>query len=185
MPNDETVQSGGIDRRQLLKRGALVTGAAWVAPMVIDSFASPAFAANTPLLALTNGPTSGNVTVPKNRQVAFIIIGGGGGGGGFYSYCGGSGTKVEGKIAANVSTSYTLNWNAAGGGGRGRAYPNAGTAGAAGAGHKPGGAGTGGATGAGGGSGRIRRHADGDVDRPDQLRLAVPRDHRHRVVPVQ
>src|SRR6185503_7235019 len=52
MPADEDVmadasrpEGGGLDRRSLIKRAAIVGGAAWTAPIIIDSLASPAAAA--------------------------------------------------------------------------------------------------------------------------------------------
>ena len=72
-------------------------GAAWTAPMVYDSFASPASAAGTcPEPIEEEGPASGQLNVPENCRVEFELIGGGGGG--QNSYCGGSGMKVTGTI---------------------------------------------------------------------------------------
>lgn len=154
-----------------------MAGAAWTAPIVYGSFASPAAAASDnggggggggnpePVeLVDTSTPGTGSVTIPAGRQVDFIIIGGGGGGGGYNSYIGGSGTTVTGRINAHDSD-YVLSYHVASGGGGGGAYHDNQTAvlgGTAGSGYRtggPGGAtglvntGTGGGPGGGGGGG--------------------------------
>ncbi len=49
-PPDTTEQSSGIDRRSVLRRGAILGGAlAWTVPAV-QTIAGPAFAAGTPCL---------------------------------------------------------------------------------------------------------------------------------------
>ena len=154
----------GLDRRQFVKRGTLLSGAvgaAWAAPTVFDSFASPAAAATIPsgtVLIDESNPGTSLVEIPANRQVAFELVGGGGGGGGFYSFCGGSGTKVTGTLAAQASA-YTLTYTVASGGGGGQAYINGSSGylgGTGGSGLRPGGAGgrtNAGGPGAGGGGG--------------------------------
>ncbi len=105
-----------VDRRKLIKGGAIATGAAWAAPVVASSFATNAWAAGTTITTPTtpsNDPTP--VTIPNNRAVNYTIIGGGGGGGLFNSENGGSGVQVTGQIAAS-STGYTLNVWLGGGG---------------------------------------------------------------------
>ena len=139
----------GLDRRQFVKRGTLLSGAvgaAWAAPTVFDSFASPAAAATIPsgtVLIDESNPGTSLVEIPANRQVAFELVGCGGGGGGFYSFCGGSGTKVTGTLAAQASA-YTLTYTVASGGGGGQAYINGSSGylgGTGGSGLRPGGAG--------------------------------------------
>ena len=70
---------GGLHRRALLKRGVIVGGAAWVAPMLIDSVRSPA-AALSPDYTQTV-PGTYFVDVPAGQDVVFTLVGGGGGGG--------------------------------------------------------------------------------------------------------
>lgn len=67
-------------RRNLMKGGALVAGALWGAPLVFDSFATPAAAAGTSLLDTTT-PNDYPVTIPAGRTVSYTFCGGGGGGG--------------------------------------------------------------------------------------------------------
>ena len=43
---DETPNSGGISRRDVLRRGAIVGGVVWSVP-IVQSLASPAFAAGS------------------------------------------------------------------------------------------------------------------------------------------
>lgn len=144
--NETSNAPSGMDRRQAVKRGAMITGAvgaAWATPMVFDSVASPAAAATNPVKVDTGIPGTGSITIPANRQVKFELVGGGGGGGGYYSFCGGSGTKVTGTIAAQASA-YTLNYQVAAGGGGGQAYINGSSGylgGPGGTGFRPGGAG--------------------------------------------
>ncbi|MBK7321873.1 MAG: hypothetical protein IPI82_05335 [Candidatus Microthrix sp.] len=138
--------TSGMDRRQAVKRGAMITGAvgaAWATPMVFDSVASPAAAVTNPVKVDTGVPGTGSITIPPGRKVELELVGGGGGGGGYYSFCGGSGTKVTGTIAAQASP-YTLNYHVAGGGGGGQAYINGSSGflgGPGGTGFRPGGAG--------------------------------------------
>lgn len=106
-----------IDRRSLLKRGAVASAAAWTVPVIYDSFTAPASASGTAVGPLPTTPSSTptQVTIPTNRAVNYTIIGGGGGGGFWNSYNGGSGVKVTGQIAPNAS-GWTLNVYLGGGG---------------------------------------------------------------------
>lgn len=143
---ETTNLSSGINRREAVKRGAMVTGAvgaAWAAPMVFDSFASPAAAAtgDFPYTQNTPGaPTTYTVEVPRNKAVNYVLVGGGGGGGFYNSANGGSAVRIDGQIPANAGNSYTLSIRIAGGG-----KPNNGarTGGAGGSGYRTGGAGGG------------------------------------------
>lgn len=96
----------GIDRRTLIKRVGLTTGAAVASSWVLDSFVSTASAATTAWAC-----TSGSVTIAKNRNVFFDVAGGGGGGGSCwgdgYGAAGGKGTRITGQIAGQ-SPGYTL-----------------------------------------------------------------------------
>ena len=149
----------GMNRREAVKRGAMVTGAvgaAWTAPMVYDSFASPAAAVspgtNFPWdsTAAGRGPGTYLVEAPRNRTVHFQMIGGGGGGGTYNGSNGGSGLKLEGDIPAKTGGRYTLTVVVAQGG---KATLSSAfyTGGAGGTGYHDGGAG--GSTGNGGGGG--------------------------------
>lgn len=113
-------QSAGeaqVSRRKLVKKGALlsgVVGAAWTAPMVYDSMASPAAAATSQFVdfvaaAPSAGQPSGyhEVPVPKDIKLYYELIGGGGGGGAYQTYNGGSGMRIRGEIPAQTSN-YTL-----------------------------------------------------------------------------
>jgi hypothetical protein len=51
MQQDDRIASKGIDRRQLIKRSAAVLGAAWVAPVIVESLASPVAAVTGPTFA--------------------------------------------------------------------------------------------------------------------------------------
>lgn len=113
--------ASGIDRRTLLKRGALLAGAAWAAPVVIDSFASPAWAAGTEKLNQTTyNSTIISVAVPAGVKIDYDMSGAGGGGGANTNNNipdsgnsrnkggnGGAGTKLTGTIPAQGSA-YTL-----------------------------------------------------------------------------
>ena len=74
---DGGTDSPEIDRRRALKRFGLAAGTAAAAPLVVDSFLSPASAAGTTLTPDVNG----QVTVPRNRILNFTLNGAGGGGG--------------------------------------------------------------------------------------------------------
>lgn len=133
----------GMNRREAVKRGAMVTGAvgaAWTAPMVYDSFATPAAAAGTEVLKVDGNLTTtvaSSITIPDGRKVEFWVTGGGGGGGAFYTYCGGSGTTLQGVIPGQ--SGYLLSYSVGGGGGGGFAYTSAGTQAKGGAGYRLGG----------------------------------------------
>lgn len=111
------MEVSGIGRRELVKKGALaggVVGAAWTAPMVIDSFASPAAAATSQfedfVVATPSAGQPGGyheVSVPKNTKLYYELIGGGGGGGAYQTFNGGSGLRIRGEIPAQI-TDYTL-----------------------------------------------------------------------------
>jgi hypothetical protein len=64
---DESADQPGISRRNLIRKGAIAGGAAWVAPVVVGSLASPAAAASQgegneclASLAFTGDPANGN-----------------------------------------------------------------------------------------------------------------------------
>lgn len=103
------------DRRKLIKGGAVVAGAAWVAPAVISSLGSSAWAFGTSL-ASTKIPGTKSVLIPQGREVNFTLIGGGGAGGNDQGFNGGVASKIVGTIAPNSTSSYTLTyWVAQGG----------------------------------------------------------------------
>ena len=86
----------GLNRREAVKRGALLggaVGAAWTAPMVYDSFSTQAAAAGTSLFDNGTPDTYTGITIPVGRSATFVVTGGGGGGGSFQGLNGGSGTK--------------------------------------------------------------------------------------------
>ncbi len=137
---NDASESGGLDRRKLLKHGAVV-GAVWSAPIVFDSFASPAAADTGFVDTSTPTPDGGVVTasIPTNRKVNFTLVGGGG----FNSFVGGSGTKITGTIAA-AGAPYTITYHVGGGGGGGAVgvgNGNTASGGSAGTGYRPGGVG--------------------------------------------
>ncbi len=121
-----------VSRRALLGGGVATAGAAWVAPVVVDSLISVAAAATDdfPWDSSTKGgpkSTAYSVGVPANRAVNFTVVGGGGGGGqaGHGSPgndgdggVGGNGTQLTGTIPAQGS-GYTLYIAVGGGGGGG------------------------------------------------------------------
>jgi hypothetical protein len=95
---DETV---ALNRREFGKRGAMIggaVGAAWAAPLVIDSFSNSAAAAGTPPTE-DNTPTDPDVpkdiVVAKGREVEYVVIGGGGGGGHDQANPGGKATSLN------------------------------------------------------------------------------------------
>jgi hypothetical protein len=64
---DESADQPGISRRNLIRKGAIAGGAAWVAPVVVGSLASPAAAASqggsdecAASLSFTGDPATGN-----------------------------------------------------------------------------------------------------------------------------
>src|SRR5262245_23277637 len=96
------LEEGGLDRRPLIKRAAILGTAAWTAPVIVDSLASPAAAATcicddvsqfpiiytSPTTATRNGspysPKGGAGTFTPCNGVATVtaqVWGGGGGGG--------------------------------------------------------------------------------------------------------
>lgn len=116
------VTGSGIDRRTLVRRGALVAGTAWAAPLIHGSFASPAAAASGPLTTTPAPPTRHThtedtyngapieVEIPAGSAVQYVISGAGGGGGGATigaGGTGGAGTELTGTIPAQGSA-YTL-----------------------------------------------------------------------------
>lgn len=112
--------SGGLGRRQLVMRGGALGGAlaaAWSAPLVFDSVASPAAAATSDLPFQTNVASQipYQVQIPRNRAVDYELIGGGGGGGFYNAFSGGSGVKITGKLPASPTT-YMLTVHVAQGG---------------------------------------------------------------------
>ena len=100
----------GMNRREAVKRGAMVSGAvgaAWAAPVVFDSFASPAAAATCPNNTspqTQSGPGTKEVCIPAGKTVTYTIIGGGGGGGSVNTYNGGAATKITGTFIAPGTT---------------------------------------------------------------------------------
>ena len=90
-----------FDRRTVLRRSALLTGAVWAAPMVLDSFASPAAAASTGVLLSTTAPGSYTVRVKAGVEVQYDLRGGGGAGGNDRGAAGGGGTRLQGSIPAS------------------------------------------------------------------------------------
>ena len=155
-----------LNRREAVKRGAMVTGAvgaAWTAPTIFDSFASPAAAGtcnnNTSPQTLTG--TAGSpkpVCIPAGKTVTFTIVGGGGGAGSTNANNGGSATKIVGTFSTGATQQFLTLVGAAGGSGGKWAATEYGQGGAGGAGYRPGGDGAdqGGAlttTSAGGGGG--------------------------------
>ena len=163
--DDANAGPARIDRREALKRSAVISGAAgaaWAAPTVFDSFASPAAAAtpgskfpwdsSDPLL----GPGTHTILVPRDRVVHFQVIGGGGGGGAWNGSNGGAGITLEGDIPKKVGSTYTLTIHVAkGGGAPGNSDPGLRTGGTGGTGYHAGGRGgaTGTSNGGGGGGG--------------------------------
>ncbi len=101
----------GLNRREAVKRGALLggaVGAAWTAPMVYDSFSTQAAAAGTSLFDNGTPDTYTGITIPAGRSATFVVTGGGGGGGSFQGLNGGSGTKISGTIGSGSSRSLTV-----------------------------------------------------------------------------
>ncbi len=111
--------TGGLTRRRALQLGG-ITAAAVTAPIVIDSFASPAWAAGTEKLNQTSYNSAViEVSLPAGAPVAYDMSGAGGGGGANtnnnvpsgnarnYGGNGGAGTKLTGTIPAQGSP-YTL-----------------------------------------------------------------------------
>ncbi|MCB1029266.1 MAG: hypothetical protein KDB24_16065, partial [Microthrixaceae bacterium] len=87
-------RSASIGRRQLIGR-ATVAGAVWTAPIVFDSFASPAAAATCPPAFNSTAPSTGYTwNVPANSVVSYTISGGGGGGATTNGGGGGGGAAV-------------------------------------------------------------------------------------------
>jgi hypothetical protein len=110
------LQSGGLDRRRLLRGGALLTGAAWVSPLISNSEAVAAEACGTSDLPREfSVPGSYTVFVSAHTAVAYDVRGGGGGSGGWGSQRGGRGTKLTGVIPPSA-TPYVLTVVVAGGG---------------------------------------------------------------------
>ncbi|MEI2638436.1 MAG: twin-arginine translocation signal domain-containing protein [Microthrixaceae bacterium] len=107
-----------VDRRRFLRKaglGAAVTGAAISAPIVIDSFTSPAWASGTGLFhSSTYNSTVSSVSVTAGRAVEYDISGAGGGGASTANNPpitheggdGGAGTRLTGTIPAGGG--YTL-----------------------------------------------------------------------------
>ena len=97
--------SSQIDRRELIRRAALTSGAAVAGAVVIDSFVSPAGAIGSMMYSLTAyNSTAATVTIPSGRAVDYVIKGASGGGGadteGTYSYAGGAGGAGPGSVPA-------------------------------------------------------------------------------------
>ena len=115
---DRASEGTRMNRRDLVKRGAVlggVVGAAWTAPVVYDSFSSPAAAATKDFPFTKNVANTYTVGVPANKAVNYLLIGGGGGGGFYKSANGGSGVKVTGTIPAQAA-GYDLTIRVAAGG---------------------------------------------------------------------
>lgn len=102
-----------MNRRDAVKRGAMFTGAvgaAWSAPLVFDSFASPAAAATCVFIPINRTAIGGSSTcIPARRRVSYTVIGGGGAGGSDQGFNGGIATKIYGQIPAHP-TGYTLTY---------------------------------------------------------------------------
>ena len=117
-----------ISRRNALAKLGLAAGVVG-APIVLDTFVSPAGAQGTGSGLLCNNPVAGQVTVPAGRALFFDVAGGGGGGGSQgYSQrgpagSGGPGARITGNVAALLS-SYTVTI-AVGTGGAGAPQPTA------------------------------------------------------------
>ena len=133
-------ETPGLNRHELGKRGAMLgaaAGAAWAAPVVFDSFASPAAAAtcpnNTSPQSLS-GPGTKEVCIPSGKTVTYTIIGGGGGGGGVNTHNGGSATKMTGSFTTAGPVRLTL--VGAGGGAGGQREVDGGVGGTGGAGYR-------------------------------------------------
>jgi hypothetical protein len=113
--DDDATCESGIDRRKLIKSGGLLAGTAWVAPVVFDSFASPAAAATADFPFTKNVANTYTVGVPAFSKVDFTLIGGGGAGGNDVGGAGGAGAKLTGQLPAR-SSDYTLTVVVGGGG---------------------------------------------------------------------
>lgn len=86
-------QSPGVKRRDLIKGGALVTGTAWVSPVIYDSVTNPAAAAgcgSSDLPQTFANPGDYTVYVAADTPVYYDVRGGGGGSGGWGSQNGGA-----------------------------------------------------------------------------------------------
>ena len=60
----------GIGRRELLKRGAIVSAGAWTAPVILDSFLSPAAASS---ISFPSGCSYGLIVFTYNGQGPYIV----------------------------------------------------------------------------------------------------------------
>lgn len=72
MTESGEANAAGVHRRNLLKGGALITWAAWAAPVIYDSFNTPAAAAGTPVFESSTPGTYTNVTRSEAPEAAVV-----------------------------------------------------------------------------------------------------------------